>query len=159
MAIEIKIVYKLIAQFTTLVALLICSTAATANIYKWVDKDGKIHYGQQRPTNISSKRLKVQQYAPQDVSSYKRPGTSPSNQKNTAQEAQKNTSAKKPKISKAEKKRRLEGCLLARKNLQRMKSVGRIRSRDKDGNTSFLSQKEKLSRMKNAQNIINKACK
>jgi hypothetical protein len=64
---------------------------------------------------------------------------------------------KKPE-TRAEKKQRLEACARARKSLTTMKSVGRIRSKDADGNYTYLSQQQKEAQMKQARDLIKKLC-
>jgi len=147
---------------------LTCSLSI-AGIYKWVDAEGNVHYGQQRPADASSEKMDVQQYAPRDSSSYKRPGTngtdgSDGNTDNAATDEtdKKNLEPEKPEKkveTAAEKKRRLVACAQARKNLSTMQSVGRIRSKDKDGNVTYMSQTQKEAKMSQAKSLIAKHCK
>jgi len=152
-----------IALFSTLA---ISSGICFAGIYKWVDAEGNVHYGQQRPADAASERMEVQQHAPQDVSTYNRPGTNKA--EDPAKDAPTDGTEKKPeaaaepekkKETPAEKKRRLAACAQARKNLATMQSVGRIRSKDKEGNTTYLSQQQKEARIKQAKELISKHCK
>jgi len=141
-------------------AMISISNYSYSNIYKWVDDQGNIHYGQQRPASIQSEKMSVQNYAPQDTSSYKRPGsnTDSNGDKETGEGNEPEANEKKPE-SKAEKKQRLAACAQARKNLTRMQSIGRIRSKDKDGNASFISQKQKEQKMQQSRDLISKHCK
>jgi len=107
------------------------SSMSFAGIYKWVDDEGNVHYGQQRPKDASSQKMNVQQHAPRDTSSYKRPGQKDANAKTAnaqTDNAQSNGSAKKApekkKETKAEKKRRLAACAQTREKLTRMESIG-----------------------------------
>jgi len=159
--IQVSLIYKLL-----LITLLGFSpiNSFAAGIYKWVDEAGVVHYGQQRPNNTASKSMNVQLKAPVDTSTYSRSSNKLNNTgkpaNNTANKAPgDNTEPKKKKETKAEKKRRLAACVDARNNLATMQSIGRIRSKDKDGNTSYLSQKQKEEKMKKTQDLINKHCK
>jgi len=131
-----------------------------SGIYKWVDEQGNVHYGQQRPASVQAERMRVQSYAPEDTSSYKRPvlDTNGDATEGKSETSDADTPEKKPE-SKAEKKQRLAACAQARKNLTRMQTVGRIRSKDKDGNTSFISQKQKEQKMQQSRDLISKHCK
>jgi len=129
-----------------------------SGIYKWVDEQGNVHYGQQRPASVQSEQMRVQNYAPQDTSSYKRPGLNTDNENNKSTSSEAEKEEKKPE-SKAEKKQRLAACAQARKNLTRMQSIGRIKSKDKDGNSSFISQKQKEEKMQQSRDLISKHCK
>ena len=64
---------------------------------------------------------------------------------------------KKPETP-AEKKQRLEACANARKALATMESIGRIRSKDAEGNYSYLSQQQKEAQMQQARDLIKKYC-
>ncbi len=140
---------------------------AQANIYKWVDEQGNVHYGQRPPSAGDSEKLKINHHAPQDRSSYTRPGqkkedeakTEDENTENGETEKKTEDKAEKPVESAADRKRRMAACQQAREQLARMQSIGRIRSRDKDGNTTFLSQAQKEGRMKKIRESIAQKCK
>jgi len=152
----------LLRQIALICALALLSSGSFAGIYKWVDDDGTVHYGQQRPANAPSEKMQVQRYAPVDKSTYKRPSTSTQNTKNENSPAGKKAADAEPekkKETKAEKKRRLAACDQARKNLAAMEAIGRIRSVDKDGNTTYLSQQQKEDRMSRNRDLISKHCK
>jgi len=142
------------------------SAPVFSNIYKWVDEEGNVHYSQQRPAAKPSEKMKVNAHAPEDSSSYKRPTLNKkADDAAQAEQTQENGSDKNaeddaPKVeSAAEKKRRLAACAQARQQLATMQAKGQIRSRDKDGNTTYMSQEQKESRMKNIREAIAKQCK
>jgi len=139
------------------------SNMSFAGIYKWVDDEGNVHYGQQRPNDASSQRMNVQQHPPRDTSSYKRPGQKDVNAKTDNAPANDSTKKEekepeKKKETKAEKKRRLAACKQTREKLTRMESIGRIRVVDKDGNTTYMSQKQKEERMAKDRKALAKHC-
>ena len=134
------------------------SSYCYAGIYKWVDDEGNIHYGQQRPASAKSEKMRIQHHAPNDSSTYKRPGAK-EGEENKEEKASETAKDKKKPETAAEKKRRMVACAQAKKNLQTMQSVGRIRSKDKDGNASYISQEQKEAKMKQSRELINKHCK
>jgi Domain of unknown function (DUF4124) len=146
-----------ICQLSLFTALALGSTTGFAGIYKWVDAEGNVHYGQQRPTNSPSEKVQVQQYTPRDTSTYKRPGTKDGSKddKKTAPTAE----PEERKETAAEKKRRLASCDQVRQNIAQMESRGRIRSKDKDGNLVYLSQADKEAKMAKSQSFLSKNCK
>ena len=153
-----------IRQIALFCMLLLSCSISVAGIYKWVDEEGIIHYGQQRPADASSEKMDVQQYAPNDTSSYKRPGSKTDEEGKTANDetekkAEEPVEPEKKKETAAEKKRRLAACAKARNNLSKMQSIGRIRSKDKDGNVTYMSQKQKEARMSQTKSLIAKHCK
>jgi len=150
-----------ILQSLALSLTLFISNYCYAGIYKWVDEQGNVHYGQQRPADSQSERLNIQHHAPSDVSSYKRPGSKEENKDGNTENKDKAADAneeKKPETAE-EKKRRLNACSQAKKNLSTMESIGRIKSKDKDGNASYLSQQQKEAKMKQSRDLISKHCK
>jgi len=162
-----KTITPLIRQVVLFSSLAFTFSICSASIYKWVDAEGNVHYGQQRPLNAASNKMDVQQHAPRNRSTYQRPGKkaseSPTKEADKADGAKEKTDATtKPenkKETKAEKKSRLAACARARKNLAAMKSTGRIRSKDKDGNISYQSQKQKEAKMSKLSGLISKNCK
>ena len=153
-----------IRQIALFCMLSLTCTLSIAGIYKWVDAEGNIHYGQQRPAGSSSEKMDVQQYAPRDTSSYKRPGSKTDDEDKTANDETENKAEQpaepeKKKETAAEKKRRLAACAQARNNLSKMQSIGRVRSKDKDGNVTYMSQQQKDAKMSQAKSLITKHCK
>lgn len=150
-----------IRQIALFCILSLTCTISIGGIYKWVDAEGNIHYGQQRPTDSSSEKMEVDQYAPRETSSYKRPGAKTDKDANneTEKKPEEPLKAEKKKETSAEKKRRLAACAQARNNLSKMQSIGRIRSKDKDGNVTYVSQKQKEAKMAQANSLIAKHCK
>lgn len=167
MTMNTKAFIALISQLMLTCTLVFSSTSSLAGIYKWVDENGVVHYGQQRPKNAASKTMNVQRNAPVNASTYKRPGQTTDGKQNTANKTndtaetnpEEGAKPKKKKETKTEKKRRLAACAQARNNLTTMQAIGRIRSKDKDGNTNYLSQKQKDAKMKKTRDIIAKYCK
>ena len=130
---------------------LLPATAYTG-AYKWTDKEGKIHYSQTRPSSdIKSESLRIHGRKPLDSSI-----SNNTDKKDTKNKKDKITEKKENKASKKESK---AACLAARKNLAQMKSSGRIRQRDADGNINYLSAKQKRESMKKEQQIIKNNCK
>ena len=154
---------KKLAKLIILAGAILFSTSAFAAIYKWTDEQGNVHYGQQRPTTATSEKMNVQQHAPENTSTYNRPGSqkdakSTDKSGNNAKPANEQKAEKKTE-TKAEKKKRLAACEQARKSLKTMEEVGRIRAKDKDGNTTFLSQQQKEEKMKQSRKMLSKHCK
>jgi len=151
----IKKINSSILQGLFFISAISISSYCYAGIYKWVDEEGNVHYGQQRPATTQSERMRIQHHAPDDSSTYKRPGSKEGEEKKAEEPA---AEKKKPETA-AEKKRRLAVCAQAKKNLQTMQSVGRIRSKDKDGNASYISQEQKEAKIKQSRELISKHCK
>ncbi|RDH81273.1 MAG: hypothetical protein DIZ80_14300 [endosymbiont of Galathealinum brachiosum] len=152
-------------QITFISLLTLSSTLCFAGIYKWVDAEGNTHYGQQRPADAQSESMNVQMHAPVNQSTYQKSGAEKSDDQTGTQEdgaEQKQETTAKPEEKKetsAEKQRRLATCAKARKSLAAMSSQGRVRSKDKDGNITYLSQQQKDAKIKKHKNLVAKHCK
>ena len=155
-------------QFTFISLLTLSSTLCFAGVYKWVDAEGNIHYGQQRPAGTQSESMNVQMHAPVNSSTYNKPGSEKPDGQIGDQTGEKEggtqpkpETAEKPvekKETATEKKRRLTACAKARKSLATMSSQGRVRSKDKEGNINYLSQQQKEAKIKNHKSLIAKHC-
>ena len=163
MNISINLFTKITIKNILFLLLVFISSTATAAIYKWVDENGNVHYGQQRPDNSPAQKMNVQTHAPASAA-YKRmdklKNKNADGEENSEQQADAapKEPEKKPE-TKAEKKRRLAACEQAKKNLKTMQAIGRIRSKDKDGNVNYLSQEQKEAKMKQSREMIKKHCK
>ena len=155
-------------QFTFISLLTLSSTLSFAGVYKWVDAQGNIHYGQQRPAGTQSESMDVQMHAPVSASTYQKTGSEKSDEQTGEQTDEKQDGTQpKPEIAEktvekketaAEKKRRLSACAKARKSSATMSSQGRVRSKDKDGNINYLSQQQKEAKIKQYKSLIAKHC-
>lgn len=140
---------------------LLLITESHAEIYKWVDAEGNVHYGQQRPRDADAQKLDIQQEPTTTFHSGKK---EPVKADDTPQDGDQQP-AEEPAVQEekkvetpAEKKQRLEACARARKSLATMESIGRIRSKDAEGNYTYLSQQQKEAQMKQARDLIKKYC-
>lgn len=136
-------------------------TESHAEIYKWVDAEGNVHYAQQRPSDANAEKLDIQQEPTTTFGTGKKQAVeSEAAAQDGEQKPTEEPAAKEEKKveTPAEKKQRLEACANARKSLATMESIGRIRSKDAEGNYSYLSQQQKEAQMKQARDLIKKTC-
>lgn len=145
----------------TLILPLLFIAKSNAEIYKWVDAEGNVHYGQQRPSDANAEKLDIQQEPTTTFHSGKKdpvkPDASAQDGEKKPEEDETTVEKEKPETP-AEKKQRLEACAKARKSLATMESIGRIRSKDAEGNYTYLSQQQKEAQMKQARDLIKKTC-
>lgn len=132
-----------------------------AEIYKWVDAEGNVHYAQQRPSDANAERLDIQQEPTTTFHSGTKEAvkTEETAQDGEQQPAEEPAAQEEKKVeTPAEKKQRLAACARAKKSLATMESIGRIRSKDAEGNYTYLSQQQKEAQMKQARDLIKKYC-
>jgi hypothetical protein len=139
----------------TIVMAITLPLSTHAKIYKWVDENGKVHYGAEKPADTKAERIKVNI----------QPATS--TDKSDADES--NTDGKDGE--KSEKKpERLEGdaiipkkekAMLCSKAKARVKSIqnsGRLRAYDEKGQSRILSDKERNKRLSSAKKDVKEYC-
>lgn len=131
---------------------LACVNLASAGTYKWVDKDGTVHYSQQPPAQGNYQRLKIHTERPSSDSSSgsSTPNyTTPSSNDDKASDVIKQTEAK-------GEEQRKKNCATAKKALQTYTVYRRVR--DKDGNVIRLDDKERAKRINDAKAAIKEFC-
>lgn len=119
---------------------------AKGKVYTWTDAKGTVHFGERPPKDVKATLVKTRtgHSAPtpeQAAAAQPKPATS-----NTAQTEQQ-TSLKDP-----------ERCAAARENLNLLNSAARIRTRNADGVTVFLTEEDKVQQREIAQRVIDQAC-
>ena len=141
--------------FVTL--LLLFSPLASAEIFKWVDEDGNVHYGD-KPTK-TSEQLNIDTH---------QPGVSMDIDETRAERRQRLTESltndrldrKKQKKEAQEKAGKLNRrCASAKDRLRRYKNSGKLYDLDKVGNRNILSDKKRDKAIANLQKDIRKNCK
>jgi len=123
---------------------LILSTPATAGIYKWVDENGKTHYGSKRPENAPAEKMKLK---------IPPPASSPEQEEETNDAVTKLT---KPEKADEERTAYCEG---ERKRLQTVMKNKKIHEKDSKGNIQELSAKTRTQRLNKIKENISKYCK
>ena len=132
---------------------------AMAQLYKYVDKDGKTVYSDQPPANVDSKQLRLNA-APAAESA-----TAPAKsalQKDKDLDKGRKEAADKAKKGEEEAKRvqaNEQRCADARSNLQVYEQGGRLMKRTESGERVFLEEKEIATEKEKARNLVEQACK
>ena len=156
---------KLIALI--MLGLLAASPSLLASkIYKWTDKEGNVHYGEQPPAK-NAREMKLRKGPAPQAKPAKSGGTldkqasQPESKgsflDNLAKEREEK--AKADEIAAKEKARFNKNCSYARKNLASLKIGGRRFEVDEDGNPSALDDKQIQERQQEAQKDVQKWCK
>jgi hypothetical protein len=131
--------------------------AATAQLYKYTDKDGKTVYSDQPPANVDSKQLKVQggPSAPSDA-----PPKSAVARDKELEKGRKEAkdAAKKAEDGAARAKDQEERCAAARSNYQVYNEGQRLMKRTESGERVFLDDDEIAAEKEKARQQMDKAC-
>jgi hypothetical protein len=140
-------------------ALLLAGGAPNAaQMYKWVDKDGKVHYTQTPPPSTAAASVKsVSIAAP--VPDPTTLGNTQNLVKATSEQDKKNQEAANKAAQDAQKKQEQQKqCDAARQQLQSFQDTRRIAIPDKDGNPQYYSGDDKLKQEQQLQDLITKNC-
>ncbi len=141
------------AAITTIVCLSF-QAPLYADVYKWVDQDGQLHYGD-RPGKTDAEKLTIRN----NETTKPRPiKNTEDGDKNTqeAKPAEKPAKPEKPTISKKEKRRL---CNEAKTDIATITSRGRMREKNAKGEYSYLSEKQRQQRLAAAKKKQREFCR
>jgi coenzyme F420-reducing hydrogenase alpha subunit len=127
---------------------------ASAQLYKWVDKDGKVHYSDQPPPASATKQINV---APG-------PAAPPPSalEKDKALEktrAQSRDAAKKAEDAEKLARQRQEACEKARSYLKGIENGGRFTTFDAKGDRVYMEQDQIDAETAKARKNVEESCK
>ena len=110
---------------------------ASERVYKWLDKDGVVHYGQQPPPEAKSEAIRVQK-------GFSAPDTEEPNE-----------------LSPAEKKaaEEAEYCKAATQNFETLSGGQEVQRKDQYGGVSVVSPEERATERDKAKAAMDKYCK
>jgi thiol:disulfide interchange protein len=149
---------SMIHLVVALSALFILAPVQAGAIYKWVDQEGITHYDEQPPVNVKYTTVKT-------YGSHPSGAKAATEQAETQRENQSEAGKKgvdyehNKKISEENAKVAAENCKNAQDNLKTMEENARVRILDEKGEYRYLTEEEKQSQMKQAQDVIEKNCK
>ncbi len=131
------------------------SPAALAQLYKWVDKDGRVTYSDQPPPSQQSKQINVSTGQPTVAT----PSAVEKNKEleRTRAEAREKAKVEEEKARKAEIDQ--ENCRSARAYLRTVTAGGRIATTDEKGEPALLDDKQIEVEKAKAQKAVDEACK
>ena len=147
-------------RIVLVIAALCCAPSAMAQLYKYVDKDGKTVYSDQPPANVDSKQLRLQS-APGAAEAAPAPAKT-AVQKDKELDKGRKELAEKAKKSDDEAKRAQvneQRCADAKSNLQVYEQGGRIMKRTESGERVFLEEKDIAAEKEKARALVAEACK
>ncbi len=129
-----------------------------AQVYKWVDAEGNVHYGQRRPQGEQAETVKIQgpPVTPDDAS------LELEKLKLKAGLGSENKDAQETKGQQAAREMpeevRKENCRVARHNFAALLQKRRVVRTDEDGNLIRMDDNEKAARLEQAKQQIQKFC-
>ena len=145
--------FKLLAALVlTLVA-----TAATGEVYKWVDADGKVHYGDRKPASGSDSRVIELEPAPsKDANHAER--SAQRRRLLDAFEAERAQREEAEAQAAAEKREHEERCARVRRDLARFERANIVYTQDESGARIYMNDEKRRSASADARAWIDEHC-
>jgi len=150
-------------------ALLVASTTATAQMYKWIDKDGKVRYGDTPPAGTKTSSISAPAPAPappaskgaKDAKDAKKGPLTPAEkeQEYRKRQADNAKAAEKAEAEALQKTNRNKDCERAREHLRTLQSGQRISRSDANGERVYLDDAQIAQEIGQAQQSLQQLCK
>ncbi len=139
----------------SLALLSITGASLHAGVYKWVDEQGKVHYGD-RPESAQSQQLQIQSAPPPDPDAVERMERSQRmlNEYSDDQAEQK----KKREAREQEEARRKANCELARKRLDDYEHASTLYVTDPNGERRYMNEDEQKKALDISRAEVKKWC-
>lgn len=141
--------------FLVAIMLLALSGASAAQVYKWVDEDGGVHYGERPPADTSAQSIDPgnTQASPEALKRLE-------NQQRRAEQLrlQREEAEAREAARREEARLRRENCAIARENLVKMETSIRVYDRTEDGTRYRVPYEEREEKMAKAREQIDTWC-
>lgn len=137
--------------------LLLVVIKAQAEVYKWIDKDGNVHYTDRSVKNSEEMNISTETEAKKSSAVDER-----KQRRQKLADALREDRKEKERLKKEEQKKKKKlkrQCQVAKDQLRNYKSAGGIYDLDKDGKRIMLSDKERSQFTNQLQSAIKKYCK
>jgi hypothetical protein len=142
-----------------LLLLLVWTTSASAaGVYKWVDEQGRVHYGERPPARAQAQEIEVRQ-APPPLPAEDEAARRDNQQRllRAFEEEREQKKAQKQKSQEEEAKRERQ-CAVARDRVRRYETVARVYDLDNQGNRRILSDEERAATEAQARQEVARWC-
>lgn len=125
----------------------------SASIYKWVDENGQVHYGEQ-PVGIDAEKVKIRT----NETTKPRPVNKAENKKADAIAKEKEQASEEKKQEAISKKEKKKYCNEATSDLAAINSRGRMREINAKGEYTYLTEPQKQERIAAAKKKQSEFC-
>ena len=142
----------------TLLAFSLSGPAVASDIYKWVDKDGNVHYGD-KPVGEQSERLAIAS-KPTDPSRVQAEARARAEARAQATEEELAAAADRPSDEelRAEAEERAQKCAESRATMQRFVTSRRLYREDEAGERVYLDEAETQAARQRVEDQISEYC-
>ena len=147
----------LISSIITVFLCLLFQTSSYAEVYKWTDENGQVHYGEQ-PGNTGAEKVTIRQNEttkPRPINKAEE-DIAESDKKNSGQQAEASGELVEVPPSKKEKRKL---CNQAKSDLAAINSRGRMREINKQGEYVYLTEQQRQQRLSTARKKQGEFCR
>ncbi|KKN35406.1 hypothetical protein LCGC14_0784030 [marine sediment metagenome] len=149
---------KLNFYFVSFLASLFIANVAVAEIYKWTDDDGQVHYSQQAPKDNAAEVMNVPTPPPISPEQAKRQVDALISQQE-ADEAAKQQAQERAQAEKAFDEKRKKQCEEAKNALTQYQEHPAARYYDENGDVKRMTEEFRQEKMKTIKATIKQHCK
>ena len=137
------------------------ATSGFAQQYKWVDKDGKVRYGDTPPPGAKASLLKPPSGTPAAPAAAGKKGEKPLTPEEAFQKRQKEQQeqAQKAEKERADSEANRTNCEIARANLRQLQSGERVATTNAAGERVYLDDIQRAKDTERAQKNVSDWCK
>ena len=140
-----------------MIGALLPAMAGAAEVYKWVDEQGNVHFGD-RPQGAEVERVQIRNASP-DAQSQQRIQQLIESQEAGRQQREQDKQAQEERASQqAAAERHAEYCKQVRKNLETLKIGGRIYKSKTNGDRHYFSSEEMAAEIERLEATIAERC-
>lgn len=149
---------KQIIAAAAMLTLGLCSAAFAADIYKWVDADGNVHYGD-KPAGDHPERLNIDS-RPTDEARVQQQTQARAEARTQRREAEAAAAAEGPseEEKRAEAQQRAERCQSARSTMQSFVTSRRLYREDESGERVYMDEAETQAARQRVEDQIDQYC-
>ena len=140
-----------------LLAFTLCQTPAAAGVYRWVDEQGNVHYGDRPPSKKDSTELEVKSTpapAPEDAA--RRAKTQRLLDAIATERERKEQATAKAEADQAKQE---HNCRRARRQVEFYERANTVFRQDTDGERHYLSETERTEVLAKAKRMVSKWCR
>ena len=144
----------------TIITILLCmfmSAAFAQQVYKWVDKDGHVHYSQMPPANKSDHAKSID-VTPQASDPAGVAAAQNLEQQMQARDKQAATEQQQADAAARKKAQQQQRCAALKEELQILEQSGPVATVDASGKRTYLSDAQHTQKEQQLQSVINQQC-
>lgn len=133
-------------------------TAVADQVYRWVDKNGVVHYTQTPPPSTNAATAKTVDISAPPPDAYGAASAQATENTQTAQNKSAQAAAQKAQADAQQKAALQKACEAERAQLQQMQDARRVSYTDSKGEVQYASGDDRLKAMDDLQKRIDKDC-